>query len=84
MEAGKLEVEHVEFDLAEVIESISPLLAPAFREKGIDLCCYVAPNVPRLVRGDPGRLRQVLLNLVGNALKFTPAGAVDSRVRRRR
>ena len=82
MEAGKLEVEQIEFDLAEVVESISPLLAPAFREKDIDLCCYVAPDVPRYVRGDPGRLRQILLNLVGNALKFTSTGAVDVQIRR--
>ena len=76
MEAGKLEIEHVEFDLAGVIESIPPLMAPAFREKSLDLCCVVAPDVPRLALGDPGRLRQVLLNLVGNSLKFTETGAV--------
>ncbi len=82
MEAGKLEIEHIEFDLAEVVESIAPLMAPAFQEKTVDLCCHVAPDVPRFARGDPGRLRQVLLNLVGNALKFTRTGAVEIRIAR--
>jgi two-component system sensor histidine kinase/response regulator len=80
IEAGKVELEETDFDLCECIEGTLKTLALRADEKGLELLCEVAPGVPELVVGDPGRLRQVLLNLVGNALKFTAAGEVALRV----
>lgn len=76
LEAGKLELETLDFDLNEVLASVIELLNPRAVEKGIELAWFVAPDVPLSLRGDPGRLRQVLLNLVGNAIKFTEKGGV--------
>jgi signal transduction histidine kinase/DNA-binding NarL/FixJ family response regulator len=76
MEAGRLELAHEDFDLAGVVVSVSALMMPRAREKGLALHTTVAPDVPTALRGDAGRLRQVLLNLVGNAIKFTERGAV--------
>ncbi|MFP4542221.1 MAG: ATP-binding protein, partial [Opitutales bacterium] len=76
VEAGKLELESVEFDLHELVEQSIDLLAPRGSEKGLDLASLIPPQVPRRVRGDPGRVRQVLLNLLGNAVKFTERGEV--------
>ena len=76
MEAGKLSLDEEDFDLPRVVASIAGLLAFRAREKGLDLDTVIAPAVPRALRGDPGRLRQVLLNLVGNAIKFTDHGSV--------
>jgi signal transduction histidine kinase len=64
------------FDLAEVITSVTDLLTPQAVEKDVDLISGWAPGVPRLLTGDPGRLRQILMNLVGNAVKFTQHGRV--------
>ena len=72
--AGKLALEVVDFDLPAQIRSIVGLLEPQFGAKGLMLTTYIEPAVPVALRGDPCRLRQILLNLVGNALKFTPAG----------
>ena len=80
IEAGKLELELVDFDFASAIEGVVELLAPRASGKGIDLATYIAPNVPHCVKGDPGRLRQILLNLLGNAIKFTDVGAVTVKV----
>ncbi len=77
IEAGRLELEEADFDLDGVIEGCRSLLAPSARQKGLAFHCAVAPEVPRHLRGDPGRLRQVLLNLTGNALKFTKEGRID-------
>jgi signal transduction histidine kinase/DNA-binding NarL/FixJ family response regulator len=82
MEAGKLELEEVDFDIGAVVGSVTTLLTPRAREKGLALTATLAPDVPRALRGDAGRLRQVLLNLVGNAIKFTDAGAVRAEVAR--
>ncbi|HEX3871953.1 MAG TPA: BREX system ATP-binding domain-containing protein, partial [Pirellulales bacterium] len=76
IEAGRMDMESVEFDVHEVVGDVLQLRAPACFAKGIELVHRVAPNVPQLVVGDPGRLRQVLINLVGNAVKFTEEGEV--------
>ena len=80
IEAGKLELEFVEFDLGGLLEDFAARLAPDAREKGLDLTCRADPDVPGPVRGDPGRLRQVLHHLAGNAIKFTHQGEVAVRV----
>jgi len=74
--AGKLVFEELDFDLNEAVESAVELMADQARRKGLELTVSVDPEVPRLLRGDPGRLRQVLLNLLGNAIKFTERGEV--------
>jgi signal transduction histidine kinase/FixJ family two-component response regulator/HPt (histidine-containing phosphotransfer) domain-containing protein len=76
MEAGRLELMAEDFDLARVVGSVQALMTPRAREKGLILHTDVAPDVPTALRGDPGRVRQVLLNLVGNAIKFTDTGEV--------
>ncbi len=74
IEAGKLELENVDFDLGGQMESVVELLRAQYHIKGVQLRTYISAGVPPVVCGDPGRLRQILLNLAGNALKFTPAG----------
>ncbi|MEM7557864.1 MAG: response regulator, partial [Planctomycetota bacterium] len=81
IEAEKMELEEVEFDLREVIESTSEQFAIQAHEAGLELNCDVCPTVPYAVMGDPERLRQVLINLVGNAIKFTRTGEINLRVR---
>ena len=76
MEAGNLDLEIVELELLEIVDGVAQLLGPKAVEKDVELLTYIDPKVPSLVRGDPGRLRQILLNLVGNALKFTDKGSV--------
>jgi len=76
IEAGKLLLESVDFDPGGTIEECVTLLAAKAGDKGIELCCRIDPSVPPFVAGDPGRVRQVLLNLLGNALKFTERGEV--------
>ncbi|HEV2446227.1 MAG TPA: response regulator, partial [Candidatus Sulfopaludibacter sp.] len=80
IEAGKLELERTSFDLARVVESAVELMAPSAHAKGLELVYFLASGVPARLIGDPARLRQVLLNLVGNAVKFTTAGEVELRV----
>src|SRR5213594_1749623 len=76
IEAQHLELEAIPFDLAKVVHATASLLAVRAREKHLELLADVAPEVPRVVRGDPTRLRQVLMNLIGNAIKFTEQGEV--------
>ncbi len=76
IEAGKLELEQTPFDLAEAIGDATQVLALAAANKGIELVCRTAPDLPARVLGDSGRLRQILVNLVGNAVKFTEHGEV--------
>jgi PAS domain S-box-containing protein len=82
IEAGKLDLETLDFDLRATLEDIIELLAVKTSEKNLELVCFVDPDVPSLLRGDPGRLRQILVNLVGNAVKFTHEGGVTIRVSR--
>lgn len=77
IEAGRLAFEAVDFDLAAITERVAELLAPRASAKGIEIATHFDPEVPTAVRGDPGRLRQVLLNLVGNAVKFTETGGIS-------
>jgi signal transduction histidine kinase/CheY-like chemotaxis protein len=81
IEAGKMTMERVDVDLRVVIEEVADLLAPKANEKGIELAAIVPPSFPGAVQGDPSRLRQVLTNLVGNAIKFTERGEVTIAVR---
>jgi signal transduction histidine kinase/CheY-like chemotaxis protein len=80
IEAGKIELEEVAFSLTDCVESALRTMTLRANEKGLELLCDIAAEVPEMVRGDPGRLRQVLLNLVGNALKFTEEGEVGVHV----
>jgi PAS domain S-box-containing protein len=76
IEAGKLDLEITDFDLRESIDSTMDLLAAQAHSKGLELAAFIRPEVPLELRGDPGRLRQVVNNLVGNAVKFTAQGEV--------
>ncbi|AIE86900.1 hybrid sensor histidine kinase/response regulator [Fimbriimonas ginsengisoli] len=76
MEAGKMTLEHFPFDLRILLEDICESQAPAAHAKGLELGCVMPPSVPEFVLGDPGRLRQILTNLVSNAVKFTSEGEV--------
>lgn len=80
VEAGYVELERIEFDLREVIDKTSEMMALRAHEKGLELGCSMAPDVPADFIGDPNRLKQVLLNLIGNAIKFTEKGEVVVRV----
>jgi signal transduction histidine kinase/DNA-binding response OmpR family regulator len=80
LEAGKVELEIIDFDLVETIQSATRLLAPKAHEKGLDLNVAIEPEARAAFRGDPNRLRQVLLNLVGNAIKFTESGSITIKV----
>ncbi len=76
IEAGRMELENIDFDLIYTIETISESLEINANEKGLDLYCRVKPSVPEVVRGDQVRLRQILINLIGNAIKFTDVGEI--------
>jgi len=80
LEAGKLDIEVIDFDLVATAESAIALMAPKAREKAIDLGVFVEPAARGAYRGDPTRLRQVLLNLINNAIKFTEKGGVSVQV----
>jgi two-component system sensor histidine kinase/response regulator len=76
IEAGMLELESIDFNLRNTIEETAQLMAPKAHEKGIELVHWLTSDVPSLLKGDPGRLRQVISNLISNAIKFTEVGEV--------
>jgi len=80
IEAGKLTLETTDLDLHALIHSIAAMLAPQARAKGLEFMVHIAPETPFLLRGDPLHLRQVMINLIGNAIKFTDQGSVEVRV----
>ena len=80
VEAGRLQTECIPFDLEAAVEEALSLLAIRAQAKGLDLHCRISPEIPRRVRGDPVRLRQVLMNVAGNAVKFTDRGGVSVEV----
>jgi signal transduction histidine kinase/CheY-like chemotaxis protein len=82
IEAGRLDLERTDFALRDVLGDILSTLSLRAYQKGLELACHVAPDVPDEICGDPGRLRQIVTNLVGNALKFTEAGEVVLQVKR--
>jgi signal transduction histidine kinase len=76
IEAGKFELDNTEFELTPLLDEVVRLLAPGAFDKGIDLAVFAAPDLPGTIRGDAVRLRQIVTNLVGNAVKFTTEGSV--------
>ncbi len=84
IEAGKMEMEAVDFRMRECLEDTLKTLAMRADEKGLELLCDIAADVPEIVQGDPGRLRQIVVNLVGNSIKFTHKGEVLLRVENER
>ncbi|MEM7040427.1 MAG: ATP-binding protein, partial [Bacteroidota bacterium] len=81
IEAGKMELEEAEFDLYDLMDEILMLFASQRSDKEVDLACLIDPKIPKLLKGDPHKLRQVLINLIGNAMKFTERGGVMVRIR---
>jgi len=80
IEARKLQLDHVAFNLRDALEDTMRVLAPRAQQKGLELACHVTPDLPPVLVGDPLRLRQIVVNLVGNAIKFTEQGEVVLRV----
>ena len=76
VEAGHIELESIEFDLGDLVEKAIEILAMRANEKGLELACHLAPDVPCSLIGDPNRLHQILVNLISNAIKFTETGSV--------
>ncbi len=76
IEAGKLELESADFRISECIARVSQMLVLRAAEKGLELACRIAPEIPDYLRGDSGRIQQVLVNLIGNAVKFTESGEI--------
>jgi two-component system, sensor histidine kinase and response regulator len=76
IEAGKLSLDTIEFDLEDCLTDTTRTFAPRARQKGLEISCQIQPGVPKALAGDPNRLRQIVLNLLGNAVKFTERGEV--------
>ena len=76
IEAGKIDLEHVDFDLVETVEDVAHMFAERAQAKGVEIACSVDARVPGWLRGDPVRLRQIIVNLVSNAIKFTEHGEI--------
>lgn len=77
IEAGKMELEEMDFNLRDLLDGILDMVGFHLKNKDLELVCSVPPHIPSTLSGDPGRLRQILLNLVGNAIKFTERGEID-------
>ena len=82
IEAGKIELEKTEFNLPELVENTCLSLSAKAHEKGLELFCRISPEVPELVIGDPVRLKQILMNIIGNAIKFTEEGHIVVEVKK--
>ena len=80
IEAGKLDLEIIDFNLRDSLENAVRVLSVQAQQKGLELSCHMLPDVPDRLQGDPTRLRQVLVNLIGNAVKFTSSGEIEVRV----
>ncbi len=80
IESGHLALEKIDFDIRATVEGVVSTLAPRVDNKGLEIACLIQPDIPTRLKGDPGRLRQILLNLSGNALKFTEHGEIVIRV----
>ena len=80
IEAGRMDLDPTDFDLLETVLETAQLFTPLAEAKGLRVACEIRPDVPALVRSDPGRIRQVLANLIGNAVKFTERGSIVIRV----
>jgi CheY-like chemotaxis protein len=76
IESGHLTLENIDFDLRSVVEGVATTMAARADKKGLEVICLIPPDLPTRLRGDPGRLRQVLINLTGNAVKFTSHGEI--------
>lgn len=81
IEAGKLELEEIDFDLRDMMSKTMKLLALRKKDKGIEMILDIDENIPKVIVGDPGRLRQVIINIVGNAIKFTEKGEIALRAK---
>jgi signal transduction histidine kinase/CheY-like chemotaxis protein len=81
IEAGRLDLESIEFDLRDSLETAARMFAKPASEKGLELICEVAPDVPERIAGDPTRLNEIVMNLLGNAMRFTDRGEVALEVR---
>ena len=81
IEAGKIELDPVEFNLRVLLEDVAEIMSPRAQQKGLEICCDLPVDMPALVTGDSDRLRQIVLNLVSNAVKFTERGQVVIRLR---
>ena len=81
IESGKMQLETIDFALRTALEEVVDLMAERARSKGLEVACLIPHDLPVVVRGDPGRLRQILTNLIGNAIKFTQTGEVVLRAR---
>ncbi len=80
IEAGKLDMEIIDFDLRVMLDDFASMMSLRVQKKNLEFICAASPDVPALLRGDPGRLRQILTNLVGNAVKFTEKGEISVRL----
>jgi PAS domain S-box-containing protein len=76
LEAGRVELERITFDIRQLVEDVMEMFVEPAEKKQLELACLVESNVPQMVIGDPGRIRQILINLIGNAVKFTEKGSV--------
>ncbi len=80
IEAGKLMIEEIDFDLMLQLSEVVSMFRPQATQKGLDLYCHIDNNIPKVLKGDPTRIKQVLMNLLGNAVKFTNQGSVSVNV----